>query len=339
MGPGKAVPGFLNADQKFNRDLTLTFLNTVRPSLYLDGFSATGIRGLRAELELGLKAVMVERSRKSFQILKRNAERNGSQSEIYNDTFESILSKYRFDFIDIDPFGDVVPYVDISLRYVRNDGYIGFTATDLSVLTGSLKDHNLRRYGSVVMNNAFRHEMGIRNLLGFIARRAVTLERGIEVLLSLYHGHFYRIIIQVRKGTENAESTLRNIAYFNPFREIGSIYGDFDYGPLWIGNIEGIFSRGEIRIPKYVDEETGYKFNHLKYEDMGIFFVDIGDIFSKNKMNLPSMTKVKNYLDKMGIENERTHFSNTGLKVKDKRYCMENIIKDYEEIYNSHRQN
>lgn len=339
IGPGRAGPGFLNADQKFNRDLTLSFLNTYRPALYLDGFSATGIRGLRAELELGIKTVMVERSKKSFQILTENAKRNESQSELYNDTFESILSKYRFDFVDVDPFGDVVPYADISLRYVRNRGFIGFTATDLSVLTGSLREHNLRRYGSVVMNNSFRHEMGIRNLIGFIARRAVALERGIEVMLSVYHGHFYRVILQVIKGTDKAESTLKNIGYFNPFKEIDHTYDDFQYGPIWVGNIEGLFSRGSLNIPRYVSEDYGNRFQQLRYEDMSLFFVDIGDVFSKKKKNLPSLANIRNYLENNGIESERTHFSYTGLKVKDKRSVLEKIVNDYDQIYKNHRVN
>jgi tRNA (guanine26-N2/guanine27-N2)-dimethyltransferase len=304
-------------------------LNTCRPSLYLDGFSATGVRGLRAEIELGIRTVMVERSRKSFDMLQRNVEKNHSESEIYNDTFESIVSKFRFDFIDIDPYGDVVPYVDIALHYIRNRGFIGFTATDLSVLTGSLKDHTFRRYGSVVMNSALRHEMGIRNLIGFIGRRAINLERGIDVRISAYHGHFYRVIVQVNKGSEEAQETMDNIGYFNPYTELSNVYENFPYGPIWTGKIENLFSDCELVIPSGVDEKHAEVFRNLRHEDRGLFFVDIGEIFSRKKINLPSLKHAMEYLNENGMESQRTHFSHTGIKVLDQKIASEELLEKF----------
>ncbi len=329
IGPGRAIPGFLNADQRFNRDLTVSFLNTFKPHLYLDGFSATGIRGLRAEKEAGIRAVMVERNRKAFEILRRNLESNSSTSEAYNDTFESIVSKFKFDFIDVDPYGDVVPYVDVSLNYVKNRGYIGFTATDLSVLTGSLKENTARRYGSVVANNSMRHEMGIRNLIGFIARHAVSMERGIRVMLSAYHGHFYRIILQILKGSGEAKKTAEKIGYFNPSKEISELYDHIDYGPIWIGPLEEAFTVCTLAIPETVSEEYGMHLNGLIYEDTGIFFDDVGEIFSMAKMNLPSIRKVLDFGNEKGLEIHRTHFSNTGVKIKNKKEFATDILNEF----------
>ena len=56
------------------------------------------------------------------------------------------MSRLLFDFIDVDPYGSIVPYLDVALTHVKNGGYIGLTATDLSALTGSAPKKTARRY-------------------------------------------------------------------------------------------------------------------------------------------------------------------------------------------------
>ena len=297
-----------------NRDLTVSFINTVKPRLYLDGFGATGIRAIRAEKEIGVRSVVSERSFKSYQKIIENAQKNNSEIEIYNESFESIVSKFRFDFIDVDPYGSVVPFVDVAINYVSNHGYIGFTATDLSVLSGSLKDKNLRRYGTVVINNHLRHEMGVRNLLGFIARRAATLDCGIEPMISMWHGHYYRVIIRVNRSVKDAEKTLLNLTEVNLHENKDTVYPDRNIGPIWSGAMNNVFNEAELQFPSTIDEKTSNFIRKLQHEDMELFFTDLSESMSRRKINLPSTESVLGISEEHGIRVERTHFSPTGFK-------------------------
>jgi tRNA (guanine26-N2/guanine27-N2)-dimethyltransferase len=308
------VPGFLNLSQQVNRDVTISFLNTVKPTLYLDGFASTGIRAIRAIKEANVKTVACERSKIAFEILQQNARNNDCQMEIHNDTFESMVSRYRFDFIDVDPYGSILPFLDISLHYVKNGGYIGFTATDLSVLTGSLREKNLRKYGSCVLNNSFRHEMGIRNLLGFIGRRAANLDCGIEPQISIWNGHYYRTIVKVNKTVREAEDTLEKICNFNLHKSKDQIFEDVDFGPIWVGKLNALFETKKFSFPESISKENQDFFNSLRNEDLEIFFTDMSENFSRRKLNLMSMESVSTIAKNSGIDSYRTHFSTTGFK-------------------------
>ena len=254
-----------------------------------------------------------ERSLRAFNILKNNAEINDFKGELHWSTFESLVSKYHFNFIDVDPYGNIVPFTDIAINHVKNHGYIGFTATDLSVLTGSLRVNTRRRYGSVVLNSNLRHEMGIRNLLGFIARRAVTLETGMQPVISFYHGHFYRVIVQITKGSGEADKTEKYLGYAEPGL-IDPLYGDQAYGPLWTGKLETFLGEKIMDIPGTCSEESVEFLGSLKNEDISEFFLDLTDSCSIRKTNLPAVNHVLEKCSEIGISAARTHFSPTGIK-------------------------
>ncbi len=299
--------------QVLNRDLTIVMLNTLKPRLYLDGFSATGIRTIRANLETGTRSIAVERSYNTFLIMKKNLEENNVNAEAYMEPFEAVVSKYRFDFIDVDPYGSVVPFVDIALNYCVNNGYIGFTATDLSVLTGSLEAKNMRRYGSYLPNNAMRHEMGLRNLIGFIARRAVSLDMGITPEISFWHGHYYRAIIRVKHGASAANSTLNSVGQIG-FEHIDPLLGNTSYGPVWTGKMNNIFQRMKLSIPTSVSQTSKDFVESIADEDISPLFLDVTESLSRRKINLPSVSKIISSGEGRGIRVRRTHFSPTGLK-------------------------
>ena len=299
-----------------NRDITIIFLNLVRPKLYLDGFSATGIRAIRASKEIGIKSVSAERSLNAYKILKENQIANNVDIESYNEPFESVVSKYKFDFIDVDPYGSIVPFVDIAIQNSPNRGYVAFTATDLSVLTGSLPSKTERRYESVMSNNSMRHEMGVRNLLGFIARRAASLDKGIFPQISFWHGHYYRVIVQVVNGAKRSEETRKNLGRFSLSQIDPLMEGDL-FGPMWIGslNCNSIFRSNNF--PESVGEESIEFFKKLEFEDTSTFFLDVTESFSRRKIDLISMEDAIKIGERNGLKSHRTHFSTTGIKCDD----------------------
>ncbi|MHB8361418.1 MAG: tRNA (guanine(26)-N(2))-dimethyltransferase [Thermoplasmataceae archaeon] len=330
-GPGKIEAGFYNSEQVLNRDLTILILNQLKPKLFLDGFGATGIRGIRVSLETGTKVVISERSKESFKILSKNVELNKVDAELHWASFEEIVTKFDFDFIDVDPYGSILPYLDISLNNIRNDGCIGFTATDLSALSGSIPEKTLRRYGSIIPKSMMRHELGIRNLLGMIAKRAASLDMGMVPILAFWSHHYYRIFVRVKRGAKNADNTLKNVGTANLGDLLGKTYENLSAGPIWIGSIENIFNNGKFEISDEANITNHSKtmIDYLAHEDTSFLFMDLNEVFSRNHKDIPSIKKIIELGKENGFDNiYRTHFSPTGLKVKNLYQFSEIALRD-----------
>ena len=318
--------GFYNPEQILNRDLTIIMLNILKPKLFLDGFGATGVRGIRVSKETQTHAVISERSEKSFKLLTHNVLLNESEAEVHWSSFEEMVTRYDFDFIDVDPYGSIIPYLDISLKNVKNRGYIGFTATDLSALSGALREKTLRRYGSIIPKSLMRHELGIRNLIGTIAKRAAALDLGVEPLLSFWNKHYYRIFVRVVRGAAKADETLKYIGMVDLQELIGKAYSGQIAGPIWIGAMENVFNlKWEEKDTPFVLEKSSNFFHALKNEDISLLFCDVGEIFSKYHMDIPNLKKANDIaLNNGATITKRTHFSPTGLKT-DYLHAFENV--------------
>ncbi|MGC8609679.1 MAG: tRNA (guanine(26)-N(2))-dimethyltransferase, partial [Thermoplasmata archaeon] len=208
-GPGKKQPAFYNQDQVLNRDITVMFVRYANVKRFLDGFGGSGIRGIRVAKETTSEVTVSEIDRRSYDIIVSNARNNGVDIRILNTDFFCALSSGLYDFVDIDPYGSVVPFLDPALLKVKRNGYIGITATDLSSLTGSTSQKTKRRYEAHIHNDVYRHEMGIRLLCGYVARRSAAVDRAAFPVLSIWHGHYYRIFFKITNGSERADRNLQ----------------------------------------------------------------------------------------------------------------------------------
>ena len=317
-GPGSRAVGFYNKSQKLNRDITISFLNTIRPRLVLDGFGGSGVRGLRIAKELGLKVVISEVNAKSFDYIRLNSEKNNVQVELYNRSFEETVDRFVFDYIDVDPYGSVIPYVDRAITRVRSGGYIGVTATDLSALTGSVPGKTRRRYDAFIANDSERHEMGIRLLIAYVVRRAAAFDRAALPVLSFWYSHYYRIIFRIFSGSGRADQALGNIGFMNRRNIISEIYPDIDEGPVWTGNLNSKEMLEKLKIPENIRNEPDVirYTSLLRNEDISPLFVDVTDLARFYRKDLPPMDEtISRIALKEGFEVGRTHFSPTGLKI------------------------
>ena len=317
LGPGTRRAGFYNRDQVMNRDVTMAVLQILKPRLYLDGFGGTGVRGIRVAREVGTHSVISEINRSSFDLIKENVKKNEVDAEVYNEPFESIASKYMFDFIDIDPYGSVVPFLDVALSHVRNGGYLGITATDLSALTGSAPQKTRRRYGAFIGNDRLRHESGIRLLMSYVAGRAAALDRYTVPILSFWKSHYYRIIVRVRNGTGEADKMLKNISQVNKSSELSPIYRDIPEGPLW----KSVLNSGEVIQAinagsfEHLDGRSVELMKNLGNEDEMFLFYELSDFASHFKRSLPKLEEIMSSISgETGETAYRTHFSPTAVK-------------------------
>ena len=313
-GPGAAIPGFYNMSQRINRDITIMFLRLVSPKRILDGFSGSGIRAIRFSKELDSETHTCEINPVALKAVESNIKMNNCSVYVHAESFAETSRKIPFDFIDVDPYGSAVPYLDAALFNIKNRGYIGITATDLSVLTGSYREKTLRRYGAVIVNDAFRHEKGIRLLLAYTARRAAAFDRYIEPQTSFWHGHFYRLLIRVHKGSNGSDRMLKNIGRC----DLSDFYPDcmesIKEGVMWLGPIESQEILDGIKIDPEYDPGIEQLLPKLKHEDDSLFFADLQEIAKCNKGDVMSIESARNYLREKSVDSYRTHFSDTGLK-------------------------
>lgn len=316
-GPGTKRVGFYNPDQVLNRDITVAIVNALKPRNYLDGFGGTGIRGIRVNNEAGVHSVVAEINRKSVEVIERNIDENQADIEIRNEPFESVVSTSLFDFIDVDPYGSIVPFLDVALTHVRNGGYLGLTATDLSALTGSVPRKTYRRYGAKVQNDRLRHETGTRLLLSYVARRAAAMDKHIVPMVSFWRSHYYRTIVKVSHGAGRADADLDHVRMLDKNSIIGPLYPGHQEGPLWTGAMESRETvEASLKGQKGGIQEKSLRFlEALPNEDTRLYFFETADYASFSGKSLPKLeTLVDTLRDELGISAFRTHFSPTGLK-------------------------
>ena len=313
-GPGSRTAGFYNLDQKLNRDITISFLRTVKPRVALDAFGGTGIRGLRINREAGMKTVISEINKKSFEYIKINREINKSDVEIYNKTFQAVLNDFLFDYIDIDPYGSVLPYIDDAMMNIRNKGYIGITPTDLTALTGSMEKKTFRRYGAFIINDIYRHESGIRLLIAEIVRRAAAMDKAAIPMISLWHSHYYRIIFQIISSSSMADKQLEKIGNFNRNTGLAQEYPESHEGPMWLGNLNSDIVKN-MDIIENPDRLFLKSLSGIKNNDLSLYFADVADFARIIHHDSAGIESSMQRLAENGIVCGRSQFSDTGIKV------------------------
>ena len=153
------------------------------------------------------------------------------------------MADASYQWIDIDPFGSPVPFIDSAIQSLARTGVLEVTATDTAALTGSSLSSQKRRYDSQGIVDDYAHDDAVRVLLGLIAKVAAMHDRVIKPILSLFDGHHVRVSVLVKTSKEGASDFQNNIGYRLrcqdlPYKFIK--YPDSNQikdssGPLWTG--------------------------------------------------------------------------------------------------------
>lgn len=215
--PPGSTPVFYNPRMALNRDATVLFLRALpadsRPATYLDAMGATGLRGLRVAGEAGVPVTINDRSPRALGLAALNAERLGLVVETVRSDANALMSSRRFGAVDLDPFGSPAPFTDAACRSVAR--FLFVTATDTAPLCGAHLRAGMRRYSARPMNTEYHGEVGLRILLGFVARELVKYDRGLVPLCCFAREHFVRLQLGVRPGAGAADTTLGRIGYIH----------------------------------------------------------------------------------------------------------------------------
>jgi len=147
--PSKA-PVFYNPAMELNRDLAVLALQTYQRKMgkeisVCEPLAGCGIRSVRFAMEVeGVRKVVInDINPQAAELAELNVEHNKLTEHIIvtNEDANLLLSQYatrrkRFDFVDVDPFGSPVPYMDSAVRALRDNGLLALTATDMAPLCG-----------------------------------------------------------------------------------------------------------------------------------------------------------------------------------------------------------
>ena len=248
----------------------------------------------------------------------------------------TLLSSEKFDFIDIDPFGSPVRFLDSALRSIENYGILAVTATDTGALCGTYPAACRRKYDAVPIRSDYYNELGLRILIGYIARVAARYEKGIKPLFSHCTRHYFRTYIEIKRGRKHAAKSLENINFIRhcftclgrtvlPLSKLDSKYcscktGTVTGGPLWSDDFtdpdscdhiiemlqSGVFGSGGTAI-KLIEQ---VKSEH----DINTPYYNIHKICKKLKIPARPMDEIISSLEKGGFKAARTHFSGLGLR-------------------------
>ncbi len=311
-GPGKVKSVFYNREMVFNRDSTIFLLHNLPVKNALDSLAATGVRGIRIAKEVGTNVTINDSSREAYEIIKKNVKMNEITVEILNRDANALMAERMFDYVDIDPFGTPVPFIDIALRSAR---ILGISATDTATLSGRKKNVE-RRYLSKIVMKKGNHEIGIRVLLGYIARMAARFDLGIEPILSFWWKHSYRVYVRILRGRKYANKCLNAVKMTE--------YG----GPLWVGDIHDFDFLRNAKVPELPTGEKFKKYLELWKNEKFFLYYEIPKICSELRVSQPSLRRIIEELQNIGFEAYRTHFSPQGIRTNASREELKKIILD-----------
>ncbi len=351
---------FYNPAMAVNRDLTVLLLRVFvrekdRPIKVAEPLAASAIRSIRILKEVpNVEKVFVnDISLKALKFAKRNLELNGiptQRVEIWNEDASVFLLKTRyFDYVDIDPFGSSVEFLDAAVKSLAHRGVLGVTATDTAPLSGTYPRTCLRRYFAKPIENEFYHEVGLRILIKKVAEFFFQYDTPVEVLFSYSYLHHFRVFLKRGRGARRVDEVFKRKVGFllychkclyrttHPFAELRELEltcpvcgHRLDWaGPLWIGelwNTEYVLAMLE-ELPKVeVQRETERLLKTIvlesKVQTVGFYTLSaLGKAFKLPK--LPTKREILKRLDAVP-----THFTGEGFRTDKPHGEVVKVVKE-----------
>lgn len=362
-GPGSKGPVFYNPAMVQNRDLSVVMLQALidsdsfkgtGPMEILDGLTGSGIRSVRFAKEVdpgerGMAVEGVDLKEGSVDSARELAFKNGADVEFHTGDLNSFYGNRRFDYIDIDPFGSPVPFIQNAILSLKRNGVLAVTATDTAALTGSVGRVARRRYGIETGRTHFMQELGARSLLGYVTRIASTFERSVEPLFFYTRDHFIRGYVRIGKGAKRADGSLQNLGWFDYeyprspiiLKKLSSIEGSRNgrkiIGPIWTGSLSD-----EDAVRGCLDVLVKGGFDHLKTkgsiekmltlslseDELPPGGLDINETASLLSMSPPSVKTISAGIEGSGYRWSRSRFSPTQIRTDAPFDVIERIFKE-----------
>ena len=332
---------FYNPEMRLNRDISILAIKAFkdmakRKITAADALSSSGIRTLRIAKECAnIEKVMInDMNPTAIAIAEKTAKDNNiDNAEFSVEDANVFLSKNKnhLDYIDIDPFGSPIYFLDSCARAASGRSMIGITATDTAPLSGTYPKTCVRRYGSVPLREDIKHEIGLRILIAEIVRAFSRHNKSFVPVISYSKIHYFRIMGLSTSSTGRAGKSAETIGYAHYCKNCGNriLSKDKDTttcaickkdmataGPLWTGPINSpLFINKMIDKNDFDDKKLSVFLETLEKESQITQpFYDLHQICKKNHLEIPRREKLFEELKRQGYKAEKTHHEPTGFK-------------------------
>jgi tRNA (guanine26-N2/guanine27-N2)-dimethyltransferase len=273
--------------------------------------AATGVRGLRLLNESGAFRSMrfSEANPLAADLLRSNAARFPG-AEVYEEDARRTPAG-SFDYVDLDPYGSPLPFLDAALAAVRTGGVLAVTATDMMVLAGVQPGAAERLYGARPVRGRLAPEGGLRILLATLSRRAADRSRSVRPLLAYSRDHYVRAYVELR--ATSPEPPDPPVARIDPAAWSGPDLGPGGpFGPMWLGPLHDADLVDRIEVPpRAADPKATTKFIARLHEEAR---VDVPFYYEANTLARtlgleapPSLERILTALRDAGYRAARAH--------------------------------
>ncbi len=340
---------FYNPEMELNRDISVASFAAFSEVLasrrhldlseitYVDALSASGIRGLRIAKEVGLNVTLNDWSEEAYNLIRENTELNELMGKVRTclGNANVLLHKERYNIVDIDPFGSPTTYLGAASGSAIN--MLAVTATDTAPLCGAHLNSGIRKYGAVPLNIEYHSEMGVRILLGTIARDLARHEKAMLPMLCHATRHYARAYLELEKSAKKTDKSLKNMGFIAHctscmgrsvhyglavhIPEKCEICGNSTHiaGPLWLGPLHDKDFCDAVLI-QLAQRELGKKEHAMKIIELCRNELDIPTFYDHHllskKLGISAipMEELLKELTAQGFKASRTHFSGTSFK-------------------------
>ena len=341
----RRVGVFYNPKMRINRDFTIAALKTYsdiyrKRLTILDAMAGSGIRSIRILLEIPEvieRIVINDINNNAIYFIKKNLELNRIYFEninVSNEDCRILMLKNKYDYIDIDPFGSPVGFIQPAVLSLRNRGMLGVTATDISALSGVRSKACYRKYSCLGIRTDFYLEFGLRTLAKYVIEEALRFDAAMIPIFGYYYLHHYRIFFIKSKKSKDVNFVMGNIKhiYYCPACHYKSVDEKICplckkqmkmLGPIYIGPLyDNLFVNSIVRCRSLHKESHDVLLKILngdfKYKDVWYYY-NISLLAKSQKV--PNIPKIERILEQFNAV--RTHFG--PLTIKSREYP---ILKD-----------
>lgn len=329
----KKSPTFFNELAEMQRTINVLFLQAIgKPLRAVDLLSGSGIRGIRWKLETPVKEVYLnDSSSTAIATIKKNVALNNVDAHVHHGTAAQFFNTVSgFNYVDIDPFGTPVPFLDAAVRTIINPGYLAVTATDTAALCGTVPSACLRKYWAMPLRNDFMYETGLRILARKVQMIAAQYGIVADVLYSTGMYQYMRVYFRLTKSRTNVDAVLKGHGYINfcprcqniltsklnvPGRCCDiemQIAGPLYLGPLWNKDLANTMHE----LSKSYDDDVQKLTLKIAQEStvQTVGFYNIHTLCKKLGVSIPRTDDVASALARLGQQYSFTHFDPLGIR-------------------------
>ncbi len=328
----KELEVFYNPVMQTNRDLSVAVLKAWNKNhlQVADLFAASGVRTIRFLKELPKTKIDFlaanDYSTKAINQLKQNLKQNKLQKDkriklSKKEANMFLLQSHGFDYIDVDPFGPPIAFLDAASKRIAREGILAITATDTSALAGAFPDACRRKYTAIPMHGPMMHEIGLRILIAKCQTIAAQYDKALTPLFSYNKDHYMRAFLFCEKGKTKVTEIQNQIGMFTSKKQTA--------GPIWLGKLWDEKFVAKMKENREMSDETKKILKQIQ-EEMNISqvgFFDIHAICKRERIQIPRYTLLFQEIKKAGHKVARTHFSLNGIRTTMREEELIEIIK------------